>query len=230
MFLELLHITGAILSSLMVPVPVEGTVNITMNKCVTEDQRPVLKKGIADIICNGLNCTGGYRAGYNQHGCYYVCIPDISHLPGSSEEDFHLEYGDTESWESKPVTFNLADVCSTPDPSVTPAVDHHKQHETAKGNGTKKGDNPHGMPGWSIGLIVLVIFVVLVLIGTLVCCFFKHKFPETWNKICCPWLVYTAEERPQNEQEMDPLNNASAEIINIPENEDTNTPVAPARE
>ncbi|XP_041032728.1 uncharacterized protein LOC121271072 isoform X4 [Carcharodon carcharias] len=121
-------------------------------------------------------------------------------------------------------------VCSTPDPSVTPAVDHHKQHETAKGNGTKKGDNPHGMPGWSIGLIVLVIFVVLVLIGTLVCCFFKHKFPETWNKICCPWLVYTAEERPQNEQEMDPLNNASAEIINIPENEDTNTPVAPARE
>ncbi|XP_078391904.1 uncharacterized protein LOC144674379 isoform X2 [Cetorhinus maximus] len=195
-----------------------------MNKCVTDDQRPVLRKGIADIICNGSSCTGDYRADYNRHGCYFMCIPDISLLPGHSKENLFLEHGDIESWESIPVTFSLDDVCPTPDPNVTSAVDHHEQHEIAKGNGTMKGDNPHGMPGWFIGLIVLAIFGVLVLIGIIVRCFFH----ETWNNIHCPRLDCTAEGRPQNEQEMDSLNNAPAEI-NIPENVDTNMPVGLAR-
>ncbi|XP_078394435.1 uncharacterized protein LOC144678560 [Cetorhinus maximus] len=130
-----------------------------MNKCVTDDQRPVLKSGMK-VICKGPNCTGNYRAGFNKSGCYDMCIQDISHPTNASKENLYLEFGKAEFAKSIRVTFSADDVCRTPDPSVTPAVDHHKQHNTTEDSGLSTG----ARVGLGIGIPVLLVAVIVVFI------------------------------------------------------------------
>ncbi|XP_078389662.1 uncharacterized protein LOC144671577 [Cetorhinus maximus] len=150
-------------------VPIEGAANIMMNKCVTDDQRPMLKSGLK-VICQGSTCTGNYRASFNKSGCYYLCIQDISHPTDASKENLHLLFGKAEFTELIPVTFGSDDVCPTPDPSVTPAVDHQKQHNTTEG----------ARPGFGIGIGVTVGFFVGVLLSGIVVCVFQRR--QKWNR------------------------------------------------
>ncbi|XP_048476625.1 uncharacterized protein LOC125487957 [Rhincodon typus] len=106
-----------------VTVSTEAPANIMMNKCVTKDQRPVLKRGLTEIICNGLTCTGNYRAYFNQSSCYYVCIVDIRYLKDSSKGNL-LEFGNMESSETLFLRFRSDHACPSQGPSATPEADH----------------------------------------------------------------------------------------------------------
>ncbi|XP_048476581.1 uncharacterized protein LOC125487946 [Rhincodon typus] len=206
---------GLILISVLlaVPVPMEGLANVIMDKCVTKDQKPVLKHRIGEAICNGSNCTGNYRAFFNQSGCYYVCIIDIQHLTNSFESNPTLEFGIAESAVLKTLQFTSDNVCPTPDPRDNPALDPHKQFSTTQDNTTIMEDREHstGMPHWLVVLVVLAVFAIFAcfVIGIVL----KFRYPTIWNNICCQcWACrHRAQEMVQDGQELNRLNNYNVE-------------------
>ncbi|XP_060708628.1 uncharacterized protein LOC132833952 isoform X2 [Hemiscyllium ocellatum] len=107
-----------------VPAPTERPANIMINKCITEEQKPVLKRGIDEILCNGLTCSGNYRASFNQSGCYNVCIIDIRYLKNSTKDVYYVEFGNLKTWRTFSPPFTSDHVCPTQGPSETPEADH----------------------------------------------------------------------------------------------------------
>ncbi|XP_060708656.1 uncharacterized protein LOC132833968 isoform X2 [Hemiscyllium ocellatum] len=184
--------------------------NITIPECKKGSMTPTLTKGIQELICKDLECSGTFKATFICNEYYNVYIPSVSK---NNISEYWLVCGEDQ------IKIVLKEGCPHRESSNNSIPDCHEQFNTTQdifwktGNRTTsdKSDSSTIKPPGIVGTIWII--GTIGIIGTIiVCCVLKHRYPSVWN-ICSQRMVrrHRDQETDQHSYELSPLNNCNAE-------------------